>query len=264
MTVALAAREVVASYRARRVLDGVSVDVCRGEIVAVIGPNGAGKSTLVRVLAGTLLPSSGRVLLEARDLTEFSRRDIARRIAVVPQESSVAFGFNVREVVLMGRAPHQSGLLYPSDEDLRVVAAALVACDLTELGDRPLNELSGGERRRVVIARALAQAPQVLLLDEPVAHLDVRHSIALYELVRRQAAEQGIACLCVMHDLNAVARWADRAVLLSEGRVVRAGALHEVLVPELLESVFGVPLRSGTDPVDGARYFLPALPRTER
>jgi iron complex transport system ATP-binding protein len=257
--VALAAQDVTASYRERRVLSGVSVEVSAGEIVAVIGPNGAGKSTLVRVLAGTLRPSAGQVLLEGRDLLALSRRDIARSVAVVPQDSSVAFGFSVREVVLMGRAPHQSGLLYPSHEDLAALERALVACDLVELAERPLSELSGGERRRVVIARALAQEPRVLLLDEPVTHLDVRHSVALYDLVRRHAAERGIACLCVMHDLNAVERWADRAVLLEAGRVARAGALHEVLVPELLEKVFGVALRVGTDPEDGARYFLPAL-----
>ncbi|HEY6556654.1 MAG TPA: ABC transporter ATP-binding protein [Polyangiaceae bacterium] len=259
---ALAAREVTASYRERRVLSNVSLDVRAGEIVAVIGPNGAGKSTLVRVLAGTLRPSTGEVTLEGRDLLTLPRREIARKVAVVPQESSVAFGFTVREVVLMGRAPHQSGLLYPSREDLEALESALRACDLSELADRPLSELSGGERRRVVIARALAQEPRVLLLDEPATHLDVRHSVALYELVRRHAAERGVACLCVMHDLNAVERWADRALLLDAGRVARAGPLHEVLVPELLEPVFGVALRVGTDAEDGARYFLPARRRT--
>lgn len=261
MKVALAAREVTASYRERQVLSNVSLDVRAGEIVAVIGPNGAGKSTLVRVLAGTLRPSKGLVTLEGRDLLTLPRREIARKVAVVPQESSVAFGFTVREVVLMGRAPHQSGLLYPSGQDLEALESALVACDLLALADRPLSELSGGERRRVVIARALAQDPRVMLLDEPATHLDLRHSVALYELVRRHAAERGVACLCVMHDLNAVERWADRALLLDAGSVARAGALHEVLAPDLLEQVFGVALRVGIDAEDGARYFLPALPQ---
>jgi iron complex transport system ATP-binding protein len=164
----------------------------------------------------------------------------------------------VREVVLMGRAPHQSGLLYPSDDDLAVVTRVLEFCDLAALHDRSVSELSGGERRRVVIARALAQEPQVLLLDEPAAHLDVRHTLALYELARRQTAEHGIACLAIMHDLNAVARWADRVVLLESGRVRASGTVEDVLTPELLEDVFGVPFRIGRDSSSGDRYYLPA------
>lgn len=254
---ALEAREIVAGYRDRLVLSHVSLGVRPGEIVAVMGPNGAGKSTLVRVLAGTLAPRSGNVLLGGRDLREASREEVARQLAVVPQDSGVAFGFTVREVVMMGRAPHQSGLLFASQRDLEAVERALALCDLTAQADRPESELSGGERRRAVIARALAQEPRILLLDEPAAHLDVQHSVLLYELAQRQAAERGVACIAIMHDLNAVAQWADRVVLLKDGAVRANGTLDDVLSADLLEDVFGVPIKIGTDPSDGARYFLP-------
>jgi iron complex transport system ATP-binding protein len=253
----LEAREIVAGYRGRAILSGISLAVPRGEIVAVLGPNGAGKSTLVRVLSGTLAPLSGSVLLNGQDMRALTRGDVARKLAVVPQEGDVAFGFTVHEVTMMGRAPHQSGLMFPSAEDRMIVERALATCDLTELSARPVSELSGGERRRVVIARALAQAPDVLLLDEPAAYLDVRHAVALYELWRRQASEQGIACVAIMHDLNAVARWADRVVLLKNGQIRANGRVDETMVPELLAEVFDVPLRVGIDPADGARYFLP-------
>jgi iron complex transport system ATP-binding protein len=254
---ALEAREIVAGYRDEVVLSNVSLGVRPGEIVAVVGANGAGKSTLVRVLCGTLVPRSGSVLLAGHDLRAVSRRQVAKKLAVVPQESVVAFGFTVREVVSMGRAPHQSGLLLANQHDLEAVEHALAVCDLTALADRPENELSGGERRRAVIARALAQEPEVLLLDEPAAHLDVRHAVLLYELAKRHAAERGVACIAIMHDLNAVAALADRAVLLKDGVVRASGPIGEVLSADLLEDVFGVPIRIGTDPHDGAHYFLP-------
>jgi ABC-type cobalamin/Fe3+-siderophores transport system ATPase subunit len=254
---AIEARGVTAGYGTHRVLEDVSFGAAAGEIVALLGPNGAGKSTLLRVLAGTLEPSAGSVEVFGRALGERSRRELAQVLAVVPQDSDVAFGFDVRQVVMMGRAPHQSGLLLPTEQDLAAVDAALARCDLTELAARRVSELSGGERRRVTIARALAQAPSILLLDEPAAHLDVRHAVSVYELVRREVSEREVASVAVVHDLAAAARWADRVVLLASGRVRAAGTPAEVLTAELLGEVFGVPIRVGVDP-EGDRYFIPA------
>jgi iron complex transport system ATP-binding protein len=252
------ARGVHAGYRERAVLHDVSLEARRGELVSVLGPNGAGKSTLVRVLAGTLEPTAGAVWLAGKPAARLKRRDIARLLAVVPQETEVAFGFNVEQVVMMGRAPHQSGLLLPGSSDRGKVRLALERCELVDLAQRPVSELSGGERRRVVIARALAQEPEVLVLDEPAAHLDIRHAVALYEMARREVRERQLACVAVMHDLNAAARWSDRVILMKDGRIRASGSVEAVLEPGLLAEVFGLALRVGTDPVDGARYFLPA------
>lgn len=254
---ALEAEKVAAGYRDRPVLDGVSLTAKAGELVAVVGPNGAGKSTLVRVLSGTLTPSAGRVRVGGRPLAELDRRGISREIAVVPQESDVAFGFSVRQVVMMGRAPHQSGLLLPSDRDEQAVEEALERCELGALVERPVSELSGGERRRVTIARAFAQDTPVLILDEPAAHLDVRHAAMVGDLAREAVDGRGVACVAVMHDLASAARIADRVVLLIGGRVRADGPPGEVLSSGLLSEVFGLPIRVGTDPEDGQRYFLP-------
>jgi iron complex transport system ATP-binding protein len=239
----LEAREISVGYAERRVLERVSMQARAGEVLAVLGPNGAGKSTLVRALAGTLAIQSGSVILEGKNLAELSRREIAQRLAVVPQDSAVSFGFSVQEVVAMGRAPHQSGLLLTRPEDAEAVAQALERCGLEGLEKRRITELSGGERRLVTIARALAQRPKVLLLDEPGAHLDVKHSVLLYGLTRTEARDRDVACVAVMHDLNAAAKWADRVLLLCAGKVRALGPPEEILSAELLEEVFGVPIR---------------------
>jgi iron complex transport system ATP-binding protein len=244
-----------AGYRGRAVLKDIGVALRPGERVALVGPNGAGKSTLVRALAGTLLPSAGSVLLEGRPLGAWTRREIARRIAVVPQESDVAFAFTAREVVAMGRAPHQSGLLRESAEDRRQVDAALQRCDLGALEARRLDELSGGERRLVALARALAQRSRILLLDEPAAHLDLRHAARVHAIAREEAHERRVAVLSVMHDLNAAARWAERIVVVCEGRVRADGSPATALDAALLSEVFGVSLRAHTDPTNGSRWL---------
>lgn len=252
----LSALGLRASYGATPILDGVSLELRAGELVALLGPNGSGKSTLVRVLAGTLAPSHGEVRLQGRLLGTLSRKDIAARLAVVPQDSQPALGFTVAEVVAMGRAPHQSGLMLGSDADHRAVDEALRRCELSELAHRPVHALSGGERQRVALARALAQAPRVLLLDEPGSHLDLRHAVALYRLLRALTRDEGLACLAVVHDLAAAARWADRVVVLERGRVVANGPPADVLTAELLSAVFGVPLRRGIDEPSGSPYFV--------
>jgi len=254
---ALEAEAVTAGYPDRPVLADVSLRVAAGELLAVLGPNGAGKSTLVRVLTGTLDLGSGHVRVRGRPIDELGRGEIARELAVVPQESDVAFGFSVRQVVMMGRAPHQSGLLLASAEDEEAVDEALERCELQALANRPVTELSGGERRRVTIARAFAQRTPILVLDEPAAHLDVRHAAIVGELARQAVDDREVACVAIMHDLGAAARWADRVALMKDGRIRAQGPPAEVLTAELLEETFGLPIRVGTDAESGERYFLP-------
>jgi iron complex transport system ATP-binding protein len=255
---AIELRDVNARYPTGRLaLEGITLRARAGELCAVLGPNGAGKSTLVRVLSGALAPSQGEAILLGERLDSMNRRAIARRVAVVPQGISTAPGFTVREVVMMGRAPHQGAWMRASARDEEAVARALAACELLDLKERPVVELSGGEQKRVAIARALAQEAQVLILDEPGAHLDVRHSITVHEVVRREVAERRLACVAILHDLNAAARYADRVVLLKAGRLIAQGTVEEVMTYRRLRDVFEAELYVGVNELDGTRYFLP-------
>jgi iron complex transport system ATP-binding protein len=248
---------VSAGYGGTNVLHDVTLRIEAGQLCAILGPNGAGKSTLVRLLSGALVPREGRVLLGGDDIAALDRRAVARKVAVVPQSVGVTLGFSVREVVAMGRAPHQGAWMRASEGDRAAVDRALEACELRELADRPVAELSGGEQKRVAIARALAQEAPVLLLDEAGAHLDVRHSIAVHELIRRELLGRELACVAVLHDLNAAARYADRVVLLKAGRIVAEGTVPEVMTYRRLTDVFETELYVGVNELDGTRYFLP-------
>jgi iron complex transport system ATP-binding protein len=238
-------------------LRGVTFAVQPGELVAVLGPNGAGKSTMLRVLSGELTPISGEARLFGEPLAGMDRRDIARRVAVVAQNDEIAFRFPVRDVVAMGRAPHQGGLMRATAKDRDAVDRALARCDLEKLASRPVDELSGGEKRRVAIARALAQEPRVLLLDEPAAYLDVRHQIDLHELLAEEVEQSKLACVVSLHDLNVAAQYATRVALLSEGELVGAGSVETMMTYETLKTVFGADLYVGVNELTGDRFFLP-------
>lgn len=264
MEASLFLRRVTASYeagrereRAQLQLRDVELAIAPGELVCVLGPNGAGKSTLVRVASGLLPPLSGDVELLGAPLTSRSRAEIAKILAVVEQSPSFGLGFSVREVVQMGRAPHQGVWMRGSDADERVVQAALERCDLMALASRPAHALSGGEQKRVAVARALAQEPEVLLLDEPGAFLDVRHQLELYELLAGEVKRRKLACLVVMHDLNVAAQFADRVVLVKDGRIVASGPVDVVMTWRTLKETFGTDLYCGVNELTGARFFLP-------
>ena len=254
----LEATGVVAGYPGHQpALVDVTLRLDRGAFTAIIGPNGAGKSTLVKVLTGLLRPEKGSVLLFGQDITTTSRRQVARRIAVVPQAVQVAFDFRVREVVMMGRAPRQGAMLVASDEDRATVEQILERTDLLALAERHVRELSGGEQMRVAIARALAQQPDILVLDESTAHLDLRHTVALHALVRREVRDRGLVCVAVLHDLNEAAQNADQIVLLQNGRILSKGDVAAVMTYRTLRQAFGVELYVGVNELDSTRYFVP-------
>ncbi len=253
---------VSVSYGAGRgALSSIDLSVRKGEICAVLGPNGAGKSTLVKVISGALTPERGTVHVLGEPLARLDRREIAQRIALVPQSSEPVPGFTVREIVMMGRAPYQGAWMRASRRDEEAVERAIARCELEPLRDRAVAELSGGEQQRVSIARALAQEAPVLLLDEATAHLDVRHFISLSELVQREVRERELACLMVLHDLNAAAQYADRVALLKAGRLVAHGTIEEVMTYRRLKEVFEAELYVGVNELDNARYFLPVRPQ---
>jgi iron complex transport system ATP-binding protein len=252
-------REVTFSYGSRPAVDRVSFQARGGELLGLVGPNGAGKSTLLRLLAGLASPASGQVRLAGLDPARARRREVAKVAALVPQEPQVTWPFTVREAVMMARAPRQGLLALPSRLDHGAVEGALHACDLVQLAGRRLDTLSGGERRRVFFARALAQEPRVLLLDEPTAFLDLAHQTAAMRMAE-VAARGGLCVVAVLHDLNLAAASCHRLVVLSRGRVVAEGAPDEVLTAERVREVWGVPVWRGRHGESGAPVVLPSRP----
>ena len=226
----------------RDALAGVSLAVAAGEFVALLGPNGSGKTTLVRVALGLHVPRTGSAAVLGRPAGEWPRQALARVVGVVPQREDNLFPQRVRETVRLGRYPHLGAWTAERAEDRAAVERALERCDVQGLADRWLWALSGGEYQRVRIARALAQEPQLLVLDEPTASLDLRHEMELFELVRGLVDGQGLAAVLVTHDVNLAARFADRLVLLADGVVRAAGRPADVLRRDVAEAVFGWPL----------------------
>ena len=220
-------------------IEELSFDIAAGEIVGVIGPNSSGKTTLIRLLTRVLEPGSGEIRLEGVPVRRLSRVDLARRVAVVPQGILPQFPFTVGELVLMGRYPHDPGRYFESPRDRTVAREAMEATGVLELADLPLDDLSGGERQRAVIARALAQEPRLLVLDEPTAHLDLRYQVEAATLLRRLNRELGMSVLLVSHDLNLAAEVCDRLLLLNAGRAAAIGSPETVLDDALLAAVFG-------------------------
>ena len=245
---------------ARPAVDGVSLEVPPGSCTAVIGPNGSGKSTLLRVLLGLLTPSSGDVLLDGRSVTEWKRDEVARSVGVVPQGEEAAFPMTVRELVAMGRYPHLGAWRREGEADRRAVERAMERCDVLAFAERPLETLSGGEKQRARVARALAPEPAALALDEPTAALDVSHEMAIFELLR-DLARAGTTVLLVTHSLNLAARYAQQLVLMDGGRIAAQGAPADVLTRETVERVYGWPVRvlphAGPGPDAGAPQVVP-------
>lgn len=235
---ALALEGVELALGGRAVLRGASLALAPGELVGLVGRNGAGKTSLLRVASGVVRPDRGVVRLGGDALDGLPRREVARRLAVVAQDSATSFAFSVGEVVLMGRSPHLGLLGFESARDRSIADAALARLGIAELGPRSVLELSGGERQLVMVARALAQEASVLLLDEPTAHLDLAHQLQVLGLARALARE-GRAVLAVSHDLSLLARFCDRLALLAEGRV-EAGPAAALLSPERVRAGFGV------------------------
>jgi len=231
-------------YGSQPLFADTSLTIEAGEMVGLLGPNGAGKTTLLKLATGALRPQRGRVLLDDRDLHSLPRREIARRIAVVPQESSTPFAFTVRELVSLGRTPYLSFLGTESAADRRAIREALEATGTASLAGRIFNELSGGEKQRVALAMAVAQQPDLLLLDEPTTHLDLKYQIGVLELAQRLNHERGITILASMHDLNLAARYFPRLVLFQRG-IVADGPPVEVLQSRLLSRVYEVPVEVG-------------------
>jgi iron complex transport system ATP-binding protein len=252
----LEARGLACGYGSKPVLRDITLQLVRGEMVALLGRNGSGKSTLLRCLAGALAPIAGTVRIDGELRHRGDRKALARRLAVVAQELSVPFAFSAREVVELGRAPYARFLAPPGAEDTRAVDRAIVECDLEAVQGRIFQRLSGGEQQRVALAMALAQEPDILLLDEPTVHLDLAHQVSLLALARRLCAERGLTVLAAMHDINLSALSCDRLAIIGDGSLIAVGTPGEVVTAPLIERVFGTRVALVCHPANGLPQVL--------
>ncbi|MDH7606996.1 MAG: ABC transporter ATP-binding protein [Candidatus Bathyarchaeota archaeon] len=250
-------------YGSVKVLEGVSFSVNAGELVGLLGPNGSGKTTLLRAISRTLKPKVGTVLLNEADVYNMKSSDVAKNMAVVPQSSSLEFEFTALDLVLMGRHPHMRRFEREDRTDLEIAKEAMKLTNTWQLAEKPINELSGGERQLVMIARALAQNPKVLLLDEPTSHLDANNQIGIMDLLRKICKEKGIAALAVFHDFNLAARYCDSVILLHKGKIFALGKTDEVLTEENVSKVFSVEVIVRRHPITNSLYIVPISPLQE-
>ena len=249
--------ELKVAYGPRLVLQGVTLGVSQGEVLALIGPNGAGKTTLLRAVSGVIQPRSGAVKVLGQDLKTLSHAQRASRLAVVPQAHQMPEGFTVWQTVLMGRTPYLGWLGKQGPKDSERIRWALEQTGTSALADRRIEELSGGEQQRVLLARALTQDTPILLLDEPTTYLDLRHQASLLALIRQLSKEHGLAVLMALHDLNMVSLFADRVALLVEGTLSAIGKPEEVLSASRLSEAYQIPLQVIPHPVYGTPLVLP-------
>lgn len=235
----------------RPLLEDISFHARRGEMTSLIGPNGAGKTTLLRLIRGLLRPHAGEILLDGRQLDRYSPRELAQRIGYVRQEQTLGFPLTVFEYVVQGRFPYSNGFGFEREDDIALAEEMLRLTDTLELADHRVNSLSGGERQRVVLARALVGQPRVLLLDEPTANLDIRYQVEVLSLLRRLTQKQHLSTIFVAHELNLASEFADRVLLLADGRLLASGTPAEVLTEENLTRAFVTPFCVDQNPLSG-------------
>lgn len=249
----LEVRDLSYRYHDRFVLDGVSLEIRPGEIIGILGMNGSGKTTLLKNLNRNISPESGSVLLDGQDLVDLTKKDIARSIASVPQINEIRFSFTVEDIVSMGRMPFQRQFGGESSEDMEIIENAMRDVGIYDMKDRYVSEMSGGERQKVIIARALAQTPTYLLMDEPTNHLDINAQFEVLDLVSGLARKKGISVVLVSHDLSMASRYCDRVALIKDRKIVTVGTPEEVLTPENMRDVFLVDAELIKNPKTGSR-----------
>ena len=252
-------------YESTQILDRVTFEAKSGEFLGVMGPNGSGKTTLLKCLTRVLKPHRGTVLIDRQDITLLSRKEIAQTMGVVPQSSEINFAFTVFDIVLMGRTPHITGFKLESEKDYEITRKALELTHTSHLSERTFDQLSGGEKQRVIIARALAQEPRILLLDEPTIHLDIGCQVEVLNLVRTLCKQREMVLIAVLHDLNQASQFCDRLILLNDGKIVSVGTPEIILTSENIRKTYNVDVLLSRNPVTNALYVTPfTLPQNPR
>ena len=253
--------DIHAGYNGEAVLKGISITLDHADFLGVIGPNGSGKTTLLRSMLRALPPTRGRITLDGHDIYSIPARKFARTVAVVPQDSFVAFDFTVLEITLMGRSPRLGRFAVESRGDVEIAMEALARTGTDHLAERSINSLSGGERQRVIVARALAQQPQIILLDEPTSHLDISFQYEIMDLIRSLNREQGLTVLAVLHDLNLASEYCDRLAMIGDGTIRAAGPPEEVITQENIRRVYGAEVWGRRHPTSHRPYVISGVTR---
>ena len=249
-------KDVAFSYFNGPVLDGINLNLDAGEMIGLLGPNGSGKSTLIKIACGLLRPGQGKVVLDRIEINNWKRKNIARLIAVVPQQLNIPFGFTVEEVDNLGRIPFLNPFADEKEADIQMVRNAMDLVGVAPLRERRFNELSGGEKQKTILAMALAQEPRILLLDEPTAHLDINHQIQIFELAQRLNEEKHITVMAALHDLNMAALYFKRLVLLKKGKILIDGTPDQVITEGRIKEVFGADVVVNTHPTTGQPHVI--------
>jgi iron complex transport system ATP-binding protein len=244
-------------YGRMQVLEGISLTINAGELLGVLGPNGSGKSTLLKIMDGILIPQEGEILIKDRPFSDFKRSQMAREVAMVAQESHFRFSFSTLEVVLMGRFPHLKRLQFESKKDMRVAFEALRATHTTPLADRSIHELSGGEKQRVLIARALTQEPRIILLDEPTSFLDLKFKREIFQLISTLSLEKGLSVVMVSHDIDLAAQYCHRLMMLKGGSIYNIGEPAQVITAHNVKEVYECPVLVDKNPITGTPRVIP-------
>lgn len=247
---------VTCTYGAAPVLQDASLQIHHGDMVGIVGPNGSGKSTLLRAMSRVLQPQHGQVMLEEEDIYKVPATQVAKKMAVVVQEQSLSFPFTVRDLIMMGRIPHLKRFAREGRIDIEIVEQAMDLTDTTKLADRQINELSGGEKQRVLLARALAQEPKILLLDEPTSYLDLNYQIEIMQLLARLRRQYGITIIMVLHDLNLASRYCDYLILIKQGTIRAIGPPHHVITADMIKEVYGCEVKVEQFGVAAPPYIL--------
>jgi iron complex transport system ATP-binding protein len=250
--------DVVFSYGKEQVIKQVSLEIESGEFIGIIGPNGSGKSTLLRLIGALIQNQQGQIQFKQEDIREISRKTLARSVAWIPQDVTMIFPFKVEEIVMMGRHPYQSPFNFEDENDWDITRRAMEETDTLSLSHRRFNEISGGEKQRVMMAGALAQNPELLLLDEPTSSLDIKYQLEILNILRRLNQQNGKTIVVAIHDLYLASKYCDRLILLNEGRIIHDGPPVKVLRKDILEKVYGVQIKIFHDQEDGGIMVSPA------
>jgi ABC-type cobalamin/Fe3+-siderophores transport system ATPase subunit len=250
-------KDVSFAYGMDPVLKYLSLNVQAGEFIGILGPNGSGKSTLLKLLGGILQSGSGNVLFKDKGLHDYKRKILAQSIAWIPQEHPMVFPFQVAEIVLMGRHPYLSPLTFEGQKDFEIAGRAMKITETTHLSSRPFNEISGGEKQRVMLACAITQEPEVMLLDEPTTALDIKYQLEILNILQRLNRDNGMTLVLAMHDLQLASKYCKRLILINKGQIIKDGTPDEVLKKEILESVYDVKVKIFRDEEDGSVMISP-------